>query len=73
MSAIRTDFDKLQDGARITLHPLPGNPLHNRPVTAIYSGGYFYCDGTDPAEGPDYYLADVLVFNAGFTAEGAEA
>lgn len=64
---MRTDFDALEDGARIVLHPNADNPLHNKPTTATFHGGYFYCDGTDPALGPDYYFGDVLSFNEGFT------
>ena len=54
---------QLSDGARVRLHPRPNNPLHKRPVDATYQGGYFYCDGSDPLDGPDYYVRDVLVFN----------
>ena len=53
----------LNDGDRVRLHPNASNPIHKAPVLAIYSGGYFYCDGTDAAEGPDYYFGDVLTFN----------
>lgn len=67
---MRYDFDQIEDGARITLYPLPDNPLHSKPVAATYAGGYFYCDGTDPTEGPDYYLGDVLANCEGFTNLG---
>lgn len=67
---MRTDFIALEDGQRVTLHPNTANPLHKNPVNAVYSGGYFYCEGTDPAEGPDYYIGDVLAYNDGFTIEG---
>jgi hypothetical protein len=30
MTELRTDFDSLADGDKITLYPLPDNPLHNR-------------------------------------------
>lgn len=63
---MRTDFENLEDGARITLHPNSENPLHKKPVAATYSGGYFYCDGSDPADGPDYYFRDVSAYNRGF-------
>lgn len=66
---MRTDFEALCDGARITLHPNNENPLHKQPVTATYAGGYFYCDGSPPEEGPDYYMGDVLQFNSGFELE----
>lgn len=64
----RTDFEALDDGAEIILHPLPGNPLHKKPVKAIMSGGYFYCEGTNPTDGPDYYFGDVLRYCEGFSA-----
>lgn len=64
---MRTDFNTLQDGDEIILHPTPRNPLHKKPVKAIYSSGYFYCDGTRPEDGPDYCFGDVLTFNEGFT------
>lgn len=66
---MRTDFDQLPDGARITIHPLPDNPLHKKPVIATHQFGYFYCDGTDPMEGPDYYLGNVLRYCEGFTTD----
>ena len=64
---MRTDFENLSDGDRVTLHPIAGNPLHKAPVVATYSSGYFYCDGSKPEDGPDYYFGDVLTYNAGFT------
>ena len=56
------EFDEIEDGERVRLHPNATNPLHKKPVLATYSGGYFYCDDTDPADGPDYYFGDVLGF-----------
>lgn len=64
---MRTDFENLQDGDQVTLYPSVENPLHRTPIVATYSGGYFYCEGTNPEKGPDYYLGDVLRFNEGFT------
>ena len=64
---MRTDFESLEDGDEITLHPLPDNPLHKKPVKAIFASGYFHCEGSSPADGPDYYFGDVLRFNEGFT------
>ena len=64
---MRTDFENLEDGQRIVLHPNEMNPLHKEPVTATFSGGYFFCDGSDKAAGPDYYWRDVLAYNHGFT------
>lgn len=55
--------DSLNDGDRVRLYPLPTNPIHKSPVQATYSGGYFYCDGTDQTDGPDYYVGDVLTYN----------
>lgn len=63
---MRTDFDKLEDGARVTLYPNESNPLHKKPVKAEYGAGYFYCEGTNPMDGPDYYWGDVLSYNDGF-------
>lgn len=57
------NIESLCDGDRVTLHPNASNPIHKRPVGATFSGGYFYCDGTDPTEGPDYYFGDVLTYN----------
>lgn len=63
---LRTDFQNIEDGSEVVLYPNKGNPLHKKPVTAHYTGGYFYCAGTRPEDGPDYYLGDVLKFNEGF-------
>ena len=64
---MRTDFEILEDGEIVILHPLPDNPLHKRPIRAVLAGRYFFCEGTDPMDGPDYYFGDVLRFNEGFT------
>lgn len=64
---MRTDFDALNDGDRITLHPRPDNPLYKRPHVATYQGGYFYADKSRPEDGPDYYMGDVLTYNEGFS------
>lgn len=66
---LKTDFDKLKEGQRITLHPLPDNPLHSKPVRCTYVQGFFYCDGSDPIGGPDYYLGDIIKYNEGYTDE----
>jgi hypothetical protein len=63
---MRTDFENLADGQTITLFPNEVNPLHSAPIKATYSGGYFYCEGSNPMDGPDYYLGDVLDYNEGF-------
>ena len=63
---MREDFQNIEDGERVKLFPRKDNPLHKRPVEAVYSGGYFYCDGSPAHEGADYYLGDVLTFNQGF-------
>ena len=70
---MRQDFDALNDGDRVILYPLPTNPLHKKPVRASYQSGFFYCDETDPMDGPDYYLRDVLAYNEGFLMEGEHA
>ncbi len=64
---LKTDFEKLENGRCITLYPNSDNPLHSKPVRATYSAGYFYCHGSDQADGPDYYLGDVLAYNDGYT------
>lgn len=64
---LRTDLEALKDGDEITLYPTDENPLHTKPVKATFSHGYFYCKGSDPADGPDYYFRDVFTFNEGFT------
>lgn len=56
----------LRDGALVTLYPKPGNPLHRRPIAALYREGYFYCDGSPIEEGPDYNFRDVLEHNFGW-------
>lgn len=58
-----TEYANLEDGDRVRLYPNDQNPLHKAPIMATFSGGYFYCDGTDPISGPDYYLGDVLTYN----------
>ena len=65
---MRTDFDNIPDDTRITLHPRENNPLHKKPVEAIYARGCFYCTGSDPLDGPDYYLGDVATHNRGWEA-----
>lgn len=63
---MRTDFDNLQEGDKVKLYPNGNNPLHKKPVVALYSSGYFYCEGSPAQEGPDYYMGDVLEYNDGF-------
>ena len=70
---MRTDFENLSDGDVVTLHPNAINPLHKKPVTATFQGGYFYRQGTDPMEGPDYYFGNVLTFNDGFESGQQES
>lgn len=64
---IKNDFNSLTDGQQVILVPNQDNPIHHEPVIATYTGGYFYCEGSDPTNGPDYYLGDVARFNTGFT------
>jgi hypothetical protein len=61
-----TDIDKLENGQRVKLFPLPGNPLHRVPVFATFSDGYFCCEGSNPYDGPDYYWGDILTYCLGF-------
>ncbi|MHB1086120.1 MAG: hypothetical protein ACYCZ0_00025 [Minisyncoccota bacterium] len=64
---MNTDFETLSDGERVMLYPLADNPLHKHPVMATFQNGYFYCDGTPPEDGPDYYYGDVLRYCEGFS------
>jgi hypothetical protein len=63
---MRTDFEAIEDGARVELFPNADNPLHKRAIKATYVSGYFYCDGSNPVDGPDYYFGDVARYNAGW-------
>ena len=63
---MRTDFDKIESGQWIMLFPNDSNPLHKSPIKAFYNEGYYYCEGTDPNEGPDYYFRDVGQYNHGY-------
>ena len=64
---MRTDFDNLEDGQVITLHPNADNPLSDKPMEVLYSCGYFYQTSNQADPGPDYYFGDVLKYNFGFT------
>lgn len=66
---IREDFENIREGQKVTLYPNDINPLHKRPVKALFSGGYFFCENSNVAEGPDYYLGDVLMYNDGFSED----
>lgn len=63
---MRTDFQNLTDGDTVILQPNDANPIHKKPVKATFLSGYFYCEGSDPTLGPDYYFGDVLAYNDGF-------
>lgn len=63
---MRQDFDQIEDGTTVILYPNERNPLHKKPVKALYDGGYFFCEGTTPTDGPDYYMGDVFSYNKGF-------
>lgn len=69
---MRTDFETLTDGANIVLHPNDQNPLHKKDVQATFSGGYFFCEGSDPMDGPDYYLGDVLTYCDGYSVRASD-
>jgi hypothetical protein len=60
---LQTDLTVLDDGTTVTLYPNSANPLHKTPQRATYSRGYFYCDKSDPMDGPDYCFRDVLTYN----------
>lgn len=63
---MRTDFDQIDDGASVMLIPNANNPLHRSMTKAVYADGYFYCDGSNPVDGPDYYLGDVARYCTGW-------
>ena len=63
---MRTDIENIENGTRIKLFPNANNPLHNKPVEATFQSGYFYCAGSNAADGPDYYWNDVFQYNDGF-------
>lgn len=56
-------IEDLRNGDRVRLYPSADNPIHKCPVEATFSDGYFFCDGSDPRDGPDYYVRDVLLYN----------
>ena len=64
---IRTDFENVPPLTTLFLHPNDCNPIHQERIACFYDGKYFFGAGTDPIEGPDYYLGDVLRYNYGFT------
>ena len=61
-----TDFEQIESGDRVILYPAKNNPLHNKPVKALFLDGYYYCDGSDPDFCPDYHFRDVWVFCNGY-------
>ena len=67
MNDMQTDIRGLSDGDCVMLYPNSENNLHVFPVKAIYSGGYFYCDGSNALDGPDYYFGDVLSYCHGWS------
>lgn len=69
---MRTDFDQIPNDSRVTLYPKKDNPLHSTAIGAFFSNGYFYCDGNDGSDGPDYYLGDVLKYNEGYSTASPE-
>ncbi|WP_313350244.1 hypothetical protein [Paracoccus sp. (in: a-proteobacteria)] len=63
---MRTDFENLPDRQTVILHPAEANFLHREPVLAVRHGFCIFCEGTDPAEGPDYSMRDVSAFCRGW-------
>jgi hypothetical protein len=63
---MRTDFENIPDNARVMLYPYSDNPLYKTNHKALFSNGYFYCDLSNPAYGPDYYFGDIHVYNEGY-------
>ena len=56
-------IEDLRNGDRVRLYPKADNPIHKTPKAATFLDGYFFCDGSDPRDGPDYYVRDVLLYN----------
>lgn len=69
MALLETEVRTLRDGDSVLLFPNAANPLHKGPIKATYAGGYFYCEGSDPMDGPDYYFGDVLAYNHGWQSQ----
>lgn len=65
-SGMNYDFSEIPDGARIVLFPADANPIQKEPRKATFAGGYFHLDGSNPADGPDYYMGDVAAFCRGW-------
>lgn len=63
---LRNDFHELTDHTEILLFPEPDNPIHDKPIKALFSGGYFWCEESPAEEGPDYFYGDVARYCAGF-------
>jgi len=68
------DLRHVIDGVQVMIYPLPNNLRHQKPVKARYDSGYFYCEGTNLKDGPDYYWRDIFLYNKGFelVKEGKE-
>lgn len=63
---MRTDFENLPEAQAIILHPIEANFPHSKPVRGVRQGFLIFCDGTDPADGPDYSMRDVSAFCRGW-------
>lgn len=56
-----SSFDfRSYNGTDVMLIPKCDNPLHSTPITAWFYNGYFYCEGSNITEGPDYSIRDVF-------------
>lgn len=63
---MRTDFENLPELKPVTLHPSDANFLHRVPVQGERHGFLIFCTGSNPADGPDYTMADVAAFCRGW-------
>lgn len=64
-NGLREDYESLNDGDVIVLHPRRSNPITKLPREYIFIGGYYYQkDGMELD--PDYYFGDVHENNVGF-------
>lgn len=65
---MRTDFENLEDGDVIILHPNDANPFSTTsPAEVVFYKKCFFDTCKPINERHDYDLSDVLEFNHGFT------
>lgn len=66
---LQDNLEDLENGSVVILHPNKYNPIHKKPISATYQDGYFYCKGSDPLNGPDYYWGDILAYCHGWVMD----